>query len=205
MRYRNLLTAFFITALALVLTAGMAFSQNLADIDQVGNNHYADIAQTGLYNTATVVQDHGSGGIAGIEQVGDNNQADIEQTGAAGDHEASITQIGNDNKAFQDQRFWGSGSGYLSIEQYGNNNEAYQDRQHMNKNADGLIYQEGDDNYAFQNQRTSFSGGGTAFASISQTGDDNWASQSQTGLGDFTSTIVQSGNHNTANVVQQGQ
>ena len=167
----------------LAFSAGMAFSQNNdATVNQEGNNHVADVSQTGLLNIADVEQSANSGDYAKVKQLGEENKAYVTQDGAAGTHHAEVDQEGDRNEATIDrQGIWGSALGEAFITQLGNDNKAFQN-QHANKASYALIDQDGNDNYADQNMAAEFGGGGTGHtAYIYQEGDDNYAYQHQRG------------------------
>lgn len=144
---RKLLKITTTFALALVLTAGMAFAQNEGEIDQEGDKNTARVWQSGNitkdnpdFNQADVRQEgisnktllrQGSFGVDGhdtdIDQVGNNNLADVTASGGSNglqgnDNELDIVQRGNQNN-FQTSKLQSFQSDY-DVEQVGNKNYA---------------------------------------------------------------------------------
>jgi len=177
MRYRNLLTAFFITALALALSTGMAFAGNTATVDQDGTGNIGEIEQAGSDNTAYIDQTNAVNNRAFIDQSGDDNEATINQTNASGTqqlHYGTIDQIGDGNEAILDQSMWYGNVGHTgSIEQTGYDNFANLQMGGAN-NDRGTINQTGNDNIADIDQMRGASGtSNPAIVEVNQTGDLN--------------------------------
>ena len=133
---RQLLKITSIFALALVFTAGMAFGQdNTSTVDQVGDDHSADVIQNGENNTVELEQKDTNfkDGVtnnmtADVRQKFDGNEAYIDQKGNSGligpgksTADAEVDQVGNNNFLDLDQGpFFGKHS--ADIDQLGNNN-----------------------------------------------------------------------------------
>ena len=196
MIFRKLLVSFWITALALVLTVGMVYAGNTADIEQDGRNNLAEIDQEGSENVGVIYQG-GNNDRAYIDQIGDRNDAWINQVGGNISSEGRVIQEGNDNIGhIENQTSWSSPGSEAWIEQYGNENLAeigQYDHAH-----DASIYQDGDENKATIEQRNS-----GHFAMINQFGDFNEAYVTQRGK-NHSSNIYQDGNSNLADVAQTG-
>jgi len=132
---------------AFLFTTGMVFAQsNDATINQVGDDHEAEIEQVGLTNTAYVDQTDGGGGSTGdafadISQQGDNNNVNLNQRAFYGfpdESHATITQVGNNNSVegtsatsafYQNQP-----GGILEVSMVGDYNRLYSLRGEAQKN-----------------------------------------------------------------------
>ncbi len=178
--------------------------------------HDAEVDQDGNWNNADVYQFNGSPSDAYVRQLGNGNNADevIWSDGNLGLSSAYIWQEGNSNIA--DQNLGVSGyvtNSSLSATQVGSNNQSYQyiysgeafPAGDVNTNAAsniGTVLTFGNNNFAQQTMSANPDGvvfGNTA--TITQYNDWNTAIQSQEGFG-HTSTVLQNGNGNYANSVQ---
>jgi hypothetical protein len=116
-------------AFALVFMAGTAFAQsgNNSFIEQVGQGHKADVTQTGPGNLSEITQNIGNNGPAApnydghatIDQTGENNKSKLTQITFYGGHDATITQVGDDNYS---EIVTSNGGGKADVWMYGDNN-----------------------------------------------------------------------------------
>jgi len=108
-------------ALALVLTAGMAFGQdNDATVTQDGDQNTAEIDQTntgGATNVATATQDGTGNDVTMLQQYGYDNNADVDQVGT----ENTVSDIGKQGGQ-TDATVGPSYGGVLDFDQYGTQN-----------------------------------------------------------------------------------
>lgn len=210
-----------ILLVAILFSAGMAFAQsNQATVVQNDDGNEAFVEQVGINHTATVTQtsDEGlakqQGHFANIEQLGlegigsgDNNTATVVQDRgwATASHTANIYQWGNDNVADVEQIH--PGYNVATITQDGIGNFAGIFQEYWNEfNAT----QTGDDNtiegvpgagiYGFEDVAFQRSVGFSSLGYVmnfTQYGDNNLIQAGQE-RGTGTSTIIQSGDWNTA-------
>jgi len=118
----------FTLAFALVFSTGIAVAQNNSStIDQVGNGHAAMITQTGDQNSSELRQDIAKGpaqlnydGHATVTQTGDRNTSKLTQITFYDGHDATITQVGNDNYS---EIVTSNGGGSADVTMNGNENE----------------------------------------------------------------------------------
>ena len=129
-------------ALALVVTAGMAFGQNEATVEQEGGGNSASISQeftpgnSGNMNTVDAFQDGDGNQIVNFSQFGDGNTATIDQIGNNND-------VGdNPKQGNKDASFARSQGGDIDIDQYGNQNDVW-DIDQGNTGNEANIYQGG--------------------------------------------------------------
>lgn len=200
----NIMKKLATLTLALFLTAGMAFGQNIGNVTQVGDDHVGNIDQVGYDNTGDIDQNNSNSGMrAFIEQVGNNNSAITDQDGDSENVLARTTQTGNDNVARQTQNVYGGPNVRTAIiNQLGDLNRAIQDQSHSGGGGDISMraFQEGDENYARQLQAGST---GNRYSLIDQFGDFNRAITEQTGIGvAHRANIDQDGNNNRSTVTQ---
>ena len=181
---------------------------------QGGENHRFKIKQAGGGNYGLIRQYYSSDNVFSIDQNGHDNRAEIrEESDLAGD-QASIKQVGNDNRAnveFNDSELYSSTrDNKATVRQTGNGNDAtvrvrvvaagdedFGPFPDEIANNEAEVNQHGDDNIAKLWQY-----GSDNFGKIQQNGTGNDASLTQAGLGDMA-TIIQNGSGNTS-VVAQG-
>ncbi len=181
---------------------------------QGGENHRFKIKQAGGGNYGLIRQYYSSDNIFSIDQNGHDNWAEIrEESDLAGD-QASVKQVGNDNRAnveFNDSELYSSTrDNKATVRQTGNGNDAtvrvrvvaagdedFGPFPDEIANNEAEVNQHGDDNIALLWQY-----GSDNFGKIQQNGTGNDASLTQAGLGD-RATITQIGSGNVS-VVAQG-
>ena len=202
----------FIGILAVAVVFGMSIgvmAGNVADVEQTGDDHWANVAQYGLGNRGFVEQgefgsEPGAEGWAKIDQIGNNNFADITQGGGEfipGSY-SLIEQEGNNNWAMQTHDVYGDELRVADIFQDGDDNWAKQEQSHTGGGGYTKLYIEqlGDDNTALQIQSGST---GNKWGNIAQDGNDNYASMYQTGIdGEAWANVDQDGDDNTALIDQ---
>ncbi|MEX0661825.1 MAG: curlin repeat-containing protein [Balneolaceae bacterium] len=219
---KTLLT--FITAL--LFTVGTAFAQsNDASIDQVGDDHEATITQVGATNSASVEQTADAGregddiGTATVDQDGTGNVVGLRQRAFYGDAEATITQIGDNNRV--DDFYQNHGLNLLDVSMTGNDNVLYGTQGESQKNANSLLLSvignsndmgtfqhygsaevniDGDYNEVLLSQRSSHSSTEQT-ANIDLIGSDNFVDVTQTGES-HTANVDVSGSFNSATITQ---
>jgi hypothetical protein len=191
-----------------VSTISQEFTNNFADVDQVGTNRSlvdqqgANSAASGLGNKAIIDQNGGSSGKnrSTALQYGDDNYANAMQDGS--NHFSKIKQ-GNlpggaeDNWARVDQ-FGGDGN-HADIEQLHDNNW-------------GLATQDGNTNKIVMRQRSNPGSVAGNYSQISQVGDNNRATSKQTTINPTVSVpafsnkeiVSQIGDWNKSKLVQEG-
>jgi len=142
----------FTLALALVFSTGLAFGQNnMATINQMGDDHDASIDQVGQLNEAYVDQTDGGGGSTGnavstVDQEGDANLVNLRQVSfygqLFGDSEAYITQKGTGNKVHgqseQDAFLQSNVGGLVDVYMEGDYNTLYSLRSEAQKNGNSF-------------------------------------------------------------------
>jgi hypothetical protein len=133
-------------AFALVFMTGIAFAQNNdSSIDQVGNGHFADIDQMGDDNLSELVQDLGKvqpnndgKGSAIVTQTGNENINKLSQNTFFGNHDATITQVGDRNYS---EIFTSNGGGSATVTMMGDDNrlEQYKKASLENQKNDNMF------------------------------------------------------------------
>jgi len=208
----------------MLFTAGMAFAQNNATVEQTDDGNEAFIDQFGDQNTANIEQTSD----VGLSD-GEGHFADIDQLGLGG------LGSGVDNLATVKQDFRVTGAHATTIKQWGDDNEAHVEQVDAGNNVanisqDGLsnvasVYQQywnmfeatqmGNDNriegvtgstYGFAGRAFQIADGWSSLRYemyITQDGNDNKIQAGQE-RGNGISTIVQTGDWNTALSYQNG-
>jgi len=202
------------SALALLLAPGMAFSGNLADVIQMGDNNKAAADQVGADNTANISQ-YGNGLKADVDQIGDTNKATVAQ-GAEGApvnsgslvgyvSGAVIYQQGDSNEA---STTWHVGNLGSRISQIGNDNDGTQDLSGTSGYKAGKyaidIQQVGNNNEAKQITQAKYGTYGIQEMLILQTGNLNIANQTSISGISHGAEIIQTGNSNNSMQYQDG-
>ncbi|MDZ7718957.1 MAG: curlin repeat-containing protein [Balneolaceae bacterium] len=209
----------------LLFTAGMAFGQNNATVDQNDDGNEAFIDQVGDLNTANVEQtsdvglSEGEGHFADIDQLGlgglgsgVNNLATVKQDfRVTGAHATTIEQWGDDNVAHVEQV--DAGNNVANILQDGIENFANVYQQYWNEFDATQI---GDDNkiigvpgggtYGFGGRAFQIADGFSSLRyemDFTQDGDNNTIQAGQE-RGYGSSTILQTGDWNAALSYQNG-
>jgi minor curlin subunit len=197
-----------------LLVPGIAFSGNLADVTQAGNQDYANVGQNGADNTADVGQ-YGNGLKADVNQIGTSNEATVAQgaDGAPVNSDplvgyvsgAVIYQEGNANTA---STTWHVGNLGTRISQIGDGNSGTQDLSGTSGYKAGKyaidIQQVGDSNQASQTTGAKYGTYGIQDMLILQTGDSNFAEQTSiSGISDGM-TVIHTGNSNISTQYQDG-
>ena len=180
--------------------ANTRYGQTGADIDQVGSNNVGNIAQAGNQNFADVSQENDA-------NPGGNNGS-ISQAAGLYNSDGVMYQLGQYNTAVINQG--GGGTTYSTVWQNGNFNQAYSTQvgsensvigQGVNgdgpRTSDSTFVTPVSGDYASVDQE---SGGDNS--QVYQTGNNDTALVSQTSTANATSTILQSGSSNFANVHQ---
>ena len=183
-----------------------------ATVQQVGSSNISDINQNVNDHAHSVTTQLGNQNQAYVDQISNTSWSTIYQNGHRniGDQylwtsnsTADITQVGNDNEAYQTTLTPPVKNSTFDVLQYGNGNYAQQD---MKATAWGYaselnteyVYQQGNYNTAYQYQE-----GSSNYAYANAVGNHNYADVTQ--IGDFTSsTQVQNGNYHSSTVSQIG-
>lgn len=200
-------------ALALMVPS-MAFSGNVADVTQVGDNNMAASDQVGAENTANVAQ-YGNGLDADVDQIGDTNKATVAQgaEGAAVNSGplvgyvsgAVIYQKGNSNEA---STTWHVGNLGTRITQTGNENLGTQDLASTSGYKAGKyaidIQQVGNNNEASQITQAKYGTYGIQEMLILQTGNLNIGNQTSISGISHGAEIIQTGDSNNSTQYQDG-
>lgn len=200
--------------LTLLLAPGIAFSGNLADVTQAGNQDYANVGQNGADNTANVGQ-YGNGLEADVNQIGTSNEATVAQgaDGAPVNSDplvgyvsgAVIFQEGDNNTA---STTWHVGNLGSRISQIGNGNSGTQDLAATSGYKAGKyaidIQQVGNDNSGTQITTAKYGTYGIQDMLILQTGDSNTGHQTSISGISHGAEIIQTGNSNFSTQYQDG-
>lgn len=208
----------------LLFTAGIAIGQNTATLDQTEDGNEASIDQVGDLNTADIEQTSdvglsaGEGHFADIDQLGlggqdsgENNLATVKQDfRVTGAHATTIEQWGDDNVAHVEQV--DAGNNVADISQDGLSNVASVYQKYWNKFEAAQL---GDGNtiegvpgstYGFADRAFQIGAGWSSLGyemDFTQDGNDNTIQAGQE-KGSGTSTILQTGDWNTALSYQNG-
>lgn len=158
----------------------------------------AEIAQSGISNTATVDQLGGGDVQVSIEQVGDDTRVGIVQSGSFKQFTATLS--GNDLSAIATQHGEGTADLSLSMAGLGGIVEASQFTE-IGGSALGTIWQAGTGNSALFYQ--SATSGAVNVLALVQDGNDNFAGLTQSGSGNQL-VLTQTGDLNFALIDQAG-
>ena len=214
-----------ILIVAFLFTAGMAFAQNNATVDQTNDGNEAFIDQVGDQNNADVEQtsdvglSDGEGHFADINQLGldgldsgENNFATVKQDfRVTGSHETTIDQWGDDNVAHVEQV--DAGNNLANIKQNGIENfvsvyQVYWNTFEATQNGDNNRIEgvPSGGEYGFADRAFQIADGWSSLRyemDFTQLGNDNTIQAGQE-RGYGSSTILQSGDWNTALSYQNG-
>lgn len=220
---RQLLKITTTFALALVLTAGMAFGQaeqsttvdqsgdrNDATVEQMTQTNESDvyINQSGSRNVGNITQQYGQFHDADLNQSGSRNYAELVQDNT--NTTADLDQEGSRNVIDADQRnyeftFGYAGTAYLDIYQSGDRNNASVSQDGRGQMT-GIVSQNGSRNYVELSQMTPGGEGVSEsvsnYANFDQNGFKNDAFVTQSGDKINEAWVNQSGSHNSVSITQ---
>ena len=186
----------FVILVLVAFSAGMAYGQNTADIDQYGKDHVADVIQNidgdnnsakvyqrGKSHSAIINQEKGEGNSVDVTQRGKGNKAEIEQAynGEAllGASTVRTVQRGKRNEIYVRQQY-NRGDNLADIDQRGKENKV--DMVQDNRNNKAWIRQKGRANAATIGLQRNFGGlDAQGYVYLSQQGQENEAFIDQDG------------------------